>query len=512
MNVFLKSSTLTSVIHTFLLQIIAIVFAVINLGLLVIIIDPELIGLYMIGKRFIAIMMPILTLNMAISLAKYNSKYPQKANQYFSYSLITIILLGIIFGVTVYLFQNEISILLFGDKKYVVLIMPLILFLYSNCFQIICTGYFRGTLNFTMMNMVHIFFHVLSFIILIILYLVNLDQYNTEKLNLLKIYFLAFSTLSIILNIIILVINDKSVIKWFYNNLKNTIMNLLNGVEISFFRYGIIRLVTGFSLSALFFIPVVLSAHLYSLKSAAQIGIIITIIRMLQTFVLPFNIVFLPKFSSLLEKSNPNYIRKQCQRIFEAIFSLPLLIGLSIYFISSELIELWLGNEFINVSIYINYLWPSITLFLVYVLIRAVIDGLYEYAYSNIITLSGLLGFIIVSATSSIYFHNIWSLIMAIGVGFSILGILSMVILIRIQNISFINLKNIIAMILGIITFFCIYIIKLYWPVQNLFLSFILKVVAILTISLVTIQLHRKVVRYNWIDSIIESTLGRKYY
>lgn len=101
---------------------------------------------------------------------------------------------------------------------------------------------------------------------------------------------------------------------------------------------------------------------------------------------------------------------------------------------------------------------------------------------------------------------------MAIGVGFSILGILSMVILIRIQNISFINLKNIIAMILGIITFFCIYIIKLYWPVQNLFLSFILKVVAILTISLVTIQLHRKVVRYNWIDSIIESTLGRKYY
>lgn len=492
----LKKSFLTEVSFTFLSQVLITIFGIVLLKIFARDLSEEGMGAYLVIRRAIALTYPLITLNLSMSMARYISINQRKAEQYLVYSFFILTVLNGLALITLPLTQNLIAKIIFGDAKYSSLLFPTVIFLYANSFHILCIGYFRGKQKFLIMNIINILFWSGSLIVLTIKYFIF-----GNFVHFLYYYFVVYALLAFAMNWVMLLKYGEMELNLFpyiRNALK--VNNYQN--EKSFFQYGIFRLPTGFFLASLFFIPIVSASSSISLKTAAYIGIIVSILRMLQLLGYPFNLIFLPKFSSFQANDDHISIRKNSQIVVDYIFSFPLLVGVLMSFFAREVILLWFGAKYSVVVPYLMLLGPLIGLFLGYVLIRGILDGLTDFPYSNIITFLGMFAVGLVSLLTLLFSWNLLGLTMALNFGVLVLGISSLYILRKLNEIKIFHSKNLLAILWFVFISAVLGNFAFFVQIESILLSFVIK----LTLSLIVVIfsfLYYKRLKFSWVDEVL---------
>ena len=455
-------------------------------------IPEEGLGIYLVVRRLIALTFPVVTINLSMSLSRFISFDQNKAEKYFTYSFFLLSIFCLILVISLPLVKNFLSKILFGSSEFVVLVFPIIILLYSNSFQTLCVGMFRGKQNYLLMNIIDVLFWIGAVSLLSILFFIP-DDFVRFLYN----YLIFYAIISFVINWFILIkysdiMNYLRSIVWKDLSAKKLLL------EKRFFIYGASRIPSGFFLGTVFFAPIFVATNYFDLRLAAYIGVIISIIRMVQLSGFPFNIIFLPKFSFYQASKNNEIIRRSSQIILEFLFTLPFLLGLLCAFFSPELIFLWFGAKYNVVVPYLIFISPFIGFLIGYVFITGILDGFSNYPYVNFITAVAMLAVILTLILTVVFSWELWGLTIALGVGLITLGIGSIYILVKKQKLKIFNKKNIAAiswflLVLAIFLFYNKSII-----IDQIYISISLKLLISFIILLTSFIIYRKL-NYQWI-------------
>lgn len=490
-----KKSSITDLLFTFSTQLVVTLLGILLLTILSRKLPEEGLGAYLVIRRIVGLAFPIITLNLGMSMARHISFDFNKAERYFAYSYLIISFFVLILLVGLPLYKTVLARVLFGGEKYSTLILPGLIFLYSSSFQVICSGYHRGKHDYFMMNLINLLFWLVGLITLSIM-LFEIESY----LDFLGLFFVTYAFLNFLINWII-ILRKGYVRKTLASHFKKIIKISNYTRDKEFVRYGVSRLPHGFFLALIFLIPIVAASSFMSLKAAAYIGIIVTIIRMIQMFGVPFNLIFLPKFSYFKSKNDEDLIQHYSQIVLEYIFTFPILIGFLIYFMSPEIIFLWFGNKYTLVIDYLKFIGPLTGLLLGYILIRGILDGIYDFPYSNIITFSGVIGVGTLSSLSIIHSWDLLGLTISFGAGIVILGVSSIYILVKKQKLIIFNLRNISAIIWGMLIMVIFTLYNKYFIIESIYFSLILKTLFSILIMFFSFLYYKKM-NFQWISEL----------
>lgn len=490
-----NASFINSLSLTFISQFIILVLGLILIRIFSVYLSENSYGIYMIIKRFIGIAFPILTINLSISLSRYISFDLNKKMEYLILSLLPLVILFLVLLLISLIFMEKISLILFASNKYVSLIIPMLIFLFANSFYVITTGYLRGKHDFVSMNILLIAFWIIQLLILLLM-----RPYYIDNWIFLKYYYLITSLIIVIVCFlfILFTLKEKSVIIK-----KMTQFNIINSIKnnLYFYKYGISRLPDGFFMAGIYFLPVFYTTHNISIKSAGYVGLIVTTIRMFQVIGNPFNKLFLPKFSKVLADGKKTLIKNYCEIIIEFIFTLPMLIGLIVYFTSQELVLLWLGNDFFVIIKYISLISPLIGILLGYIFIRSILNGLYSFPYTIYISLLGFLSVLVVLFVSYLFSLGILGAVISFGFGISLLGIASILILIKKQGLKLLSRNNLISILWVMIVFGIFYLFKNNIIINNILLSLSLKLFVSFIIVIISLLIYKNY-KFLWVEEL----------
>lgn len=390
----------------------------------------EGVGVYIIVRRLVGLAYPLVTLNLGMSLARYIGLKPQKAKQFFFQSFFLLTTVVLIFGAFLPLYSHILARLIFGEQKYGILIFPALLILYANSLQVIAMGYFRGHQRFNKMNLISASFWIIALASSGIIFFLRQDFIQAFYY-----YFLVSALLSIMVTIYFVWQEMNPSFKITSQNIADTLLQSMKP-DKQFFKYGIHRVPTPFLIGAFFMIPILTASNAMSLEAAAYVGVLVSIVRMVQLTSHPFGLIFVPKLSTFQAQNNREMIRSISSLMLEYIFTIPFLFGLCISFMAREVILLWLGEKFVVVIPYLELLGPFIGFFLAYVLIRGMLDGMSDYPYSNIISLAGVVA-ISVGGLFSLFFEDkLLILTLSLAAGIIVLGTTSIFFLVREQKLN----------------------------------------------------------------------------
>lgn len=492
-----NKSFINDLIFTYVSQFLLTVFHVVIIKLFANSLTESDFGAYMVIKRFVALSFPIVTLKLGMSLSKFIGSNIKKRTVYYFLSFLILSGLMILILIFSLVFKEPIAMLLFNNVRYKVFIVPMLLFLFISSLQVLTTGYFRGKHDFFLMNLNVILFWTIQLVVVIIVSIVKIDSFY--KL----FYFYIYSSIGAFILYTYLILQDTE-------NIFRKIKNFINEGIISkiknnyeYIKYGIIRLPNGFFVAGISAIPVFYASNRISLKSAGYVGAIVTIMRMFQLIGTPFNKLFLPKFSHKNARGESSDIKNSCETIVEFIFTFPMLLGIFIYYIAPELILLWFGEEYAIIIDYLYILSPFLGLAMIFILVRSILNGLYEYPYTFHITLSSFMVVIVIIVLTEVFSLGLMGVVVAHGIGIILLGIISLYVLLRKQEIKFFTRNNLISIFWLILSFIALNVFKFLINIDNLILSLGVKILISLILMGISYILYN-LFNFQWVEELKE--------
>jgi O-antigen/teichoic acid export membrane protein len=435
----MKKSFLTDLFNTFITHIIIVGSGVLILKILSGYLIEDEFGIYLMMRRVLAVGLPILSLNLGMGLSRYISLSRNEAHLFLLLAIGIVLVLWLLCIPPILIFADVFSSFLFGKSGFSYLIFPLWLLLLASSIQSVSVGYFRGKRKFDKMNILNMIIWIFALGI-ILFYMI----FEISSAEFLFTYFIIYS-------IIILLVDGYFIIRYYnsHNEMNTSKNNLLpnNFKEIckGFVKYGISRLPSGFLFALIFFIPMAFASNSLSLTEVAYIGIVVSIMRLLQVFSQPINMILIPKFAHHQSLNNHEAINYYSRICLEYIITIPFLIGFFTYFYSHEIIYLWFGNKYAIVAEYLIILAPFLGLYLGYFLIRGILDGLYDFPYVNIINFAGMIFTGLFSYFSIRYNWGVSGLAASLALGSVILGLSSIYILLKKQHLNLLSKKNLLS-------------------------------------------------------------------
>ena len=501
----MQKNILSDFAVTFFLQIAVAGIGVVVLKILAMNLSEEGLGAYLVGKRVISFLAPLVTINLSMSLARFVSLDETKGFEYFSisFAFVTIIFLFIIAAII--FLSRPLASLLFDNTELNFLIFPLVCLLYATALTQLCSGYFRGKREFLKMNLIDLVYWIVAIGSLILLFIRPEDNFSF-----LKNYFILFASVSVIWNIYFIynMSKDNGKNKFSFRWLRFDQYKTDFG---RFIRYGMNRLPQGLMMAGIFFIPVFIASKSFSLSVAAYIGIMISIISVLQILVYPFNLIFVPKFSFYQSQMQGDEIKKYSQLILEFCLTLPFLAGIFVFFLTREMILIWFGDLYEIVIDYFLFVGPLLGFYLSFVLIRGILDGLYDKPYVNYITLIAFSGTSLIALLSAWFRWELGGLTAAISIGMVALGTASVGILIKKQKLKLINLKNILSVLWLFGVGYLLFYLDHWIGQHSVYFDLIIKSSVLILLFIISIALYL-FLRYEWIDELINRVKTLKQF
>lgn len=265
-----------------------------------------------------------------------------------------------------------------------------------------------------------------------------------------------------------------------------------------FLFYGLGRIPASLFLTLIFLVPVFVSTHKISLAAAGYAGISVYVLRMMELASVPFNMIFLPKFSELKGKADTGEVREKSFIVVDFIISfLPAVVAM-VYGLSRHILVFWFGNKFIDALPGLKIVVLFSVFFLAYAMIRGILDGVFLFPYVNIICLSGF----VVSVGLSFTFLNrtVADLCLAFGIALAVMGISAFYIIVKKVGLPFRPSRFLLSVVwTGIVFALLFYTDKIVsgWKI-NIYAEFSLMAAARLLLAAVLFLLFwRKTLWYN---------------
>jgi O-antigen/teichoic acid export membrane protein len=402
-------------------QIAVVLFGMLVLKIMAVLLSKEYFGLFILVRRWVAVLLPIITLNISIGLARYVSFEEEKARTFLHISLITITILSTIIFIFLSLFNKIFSELLFNDRAFFLFVFLLIFFLFANVIHLIAYSYFRGKQNMNRANTMRTLFYGFPVLLGLIFLVVNMK----DPVGILYLYFLIYSGAGSLLGFFYL--KKEFSLKIVTGLLKNRIIYSLKSNR-KVFSFSLIRIPSVFFNSLIFGFPVFIASHKISLIAAGYIGIVVAVLHFLELFSMPFNMIFLPKFASLKRKGDSRIIKESSQVLLNFVFTFLPVLAAIVFGLSGFIVRIWFGPKYLSTVNSVAAVVIFSIFYLGYALIRGVLDGLYVFPFNNIIC---FLGFVTIAILSILFGSDVFRLSLAFGIGLLVLGVISIRILVK---------------------------------------------------------------------------------
>ncbi len=414
-------------------QVAVVAFGVVLLKLLAAAFSESHFGLFHLVRRWDMVLLPVLTLNISFGLVRYVSFEEENSSFFLHLSLAVTGLLCLIFFPALFLFPGYFSKLLFHSPDYAKLVMILPLFLAANLLHLLAYSYFRGKLHMNTANLMRTLFFGFPLIPAGIALLVKSKSGSLAPISLLYTFFLSYSIFGIGISVYFLRKEVsframKSLFRDKWPAVKDTLKK-----KRSLFTFSLSRVPGVFFISMVFSFPVLYAGKSISLVAAGYIGIVVSVLRLFEVFSMPFNMIFLPKFSILKRDYDLEHIIEFNQVVLDFIFTFLPFCGVIVFGLMPFVILVWFGPSYLAAadSVAIAVLFSAF--YLAFALLRGILDGLFEIPYTNIISFSG---FLAIGLLSILIGTDTFTLSIAFGCSLVILGLVSIGLLVRMLGIA----------------------------------------------------------------------------
>ncbi|MCP4149681.1 MAG: lipopolysaccharide biosynthesis protein [bacterium] len=379
------------------------------------ILDKDNFGLVMIIRRWTGILLPFVTLSLGLSLTKYVSYQKEKERHYFRQSIGVVNGVFILLIIFAFLYPETASRLLFKGPHYSILAKVFVVYLYATALYTLIYSLLRGKQEMIRANLVNLGYFGISLFPVVVLWVVGVKDTHRTLLFLYGIY----GGLVIIAALIYIIKQRGYTLVYPYRfKLKE---------EAPFYIYGAGRMPANLLLALLMGFPVLFANYRITLEVAGYAGISVAVIRMMEIFATPFNKIFLPKFSEFKGKNDTEQIKAKSMMVVDFIVTVVPTIVVVAYGLAKYVVIFWFGAKFEPAipAVEIAILFSGF--YIIYALLRGILNGIFEFPYVNIICFLGTLA---VAALTVLAFNKTpKDLSMAFGIGLMILGVTSLAIL-----------------------------------------------------------------------------------
>jgi O-antigen/teichoic acid export membrane protein len=216
--------------------------------------------------------------------------------------------------------------------------------------------------------------------------------------------------------------------------IRKTKLPRLNDIRSSMktmLRYGIPRAPAGFAFAGLLTLGPLLANHFGNIKEAGYFVVSQSVFRVLESAIVGFGLVALPKVSQFVAENRVGYLKSKIEDILTMIFQIGLFISIQIFIWSEEIVLVWLGSEYREAIPIMKIIIISLGPYLGYVILRSIVDAV-EVRAVNTVNLFLSLGFaVILSLILVSAGFGVVGLAVGTTSGFAMLGILTSRFLIR---------------------------------------------------------------------------------
>lgn len=440
------SAFLKNIVTTTITSLITIISMIFIMRFLAKGMGPEEFGAYSLARRIISNIVPLATLSIGVALARYIAMTNKSKLQgaYIVSSIIsagTAVVLLLIIAVSA---SKYLSYLIFHSNEYLKLYYASFFLLGGYSIFVITYAFFRGMQRFYIANSLQL--GVMAIIPFIISYIF------AYKKNPSLIVFLMGLAFYLSLIPLVLIIMKTKLPR--LSDIRSSMKTLL--------KYCIPRVPAGFALAGLLTLGPLLAGYIGGLKEAGYFVVGQSVFRVMESAIVGFGLVALPKVSQLLVEDKVEFLKSKIEDMLVMIFQLGLFVTIHAFIWSKEIVLVWLGSEYIDAVPIMKIIILSLGPYLGYVILRSIVDALEVRAIN---TLNISLSLILAAVLSIIFIYAGFGIIgLAIGttIGFAALGVMTSYYLMKRYQISFENFMFRQVILLNIIFAGTVLIIKQY--------------------------------------------------
>ena len=423
-------------------QVAALVLNLVLLKIMAVAVSTEGFGIFMVMRRIIGVGAPLITLNLGVGIARYVSYEREKKDAFLFVSMAATTLLSFLTIIGFVFFRRGLASLLLehaGNARFIVLTG---LFLYGYGLFSVSYSYFRGKLDMSRANRLQVIYYGFPVVLAALLWRIYPEKTDV----ILTVYFICYSVWGFFIGAV-------SVMKELRFSYLARLREVL-GKTRDLFSYSIYRIPSGFFLTLLFGIPVFFASRKLSLEAAGFAGIAISVIRLTEITVTPFNLLFLPKFAELKRNADPGSVREKSGIVIDFIITVLPFLAVLLYGLAEHIVLIFFGAKYLDAVQGVSIIIGPAVFYLVYVLVRGILDGLYSFPYVNIICIAGLF---LSGVLSVILGQTVNRLVFNFGVGLMAMGISSLFIMVKRGGIQFPLRKLFLSLVSAAVLFFLLF-------------------------------------------------------
>ena len=190
-------------------------------------------------------------------------------------------------------------------------------------------------------------------------------------------------------------------------------------------------------------------------------------------------------------------ILEKVQMVFDFSLSVVLLISPLLYFFVDEIIILLLNKSYMVIGPYMELFSFGVGPFLIFVILRGILDGIENYPYINMITGVGMIVTIILSIGTIIFGWGMGGLTLAFTMGLILMGLGTIYVFLTRIKLQIMYKRNLISFGWVLLLYICFYGFKLFSQSQMTSTVILAKGFIILLVGFLSIWIY-KVNQYPW--------------
>jgi O-antigen/teichoic acid export membrane protein len=416
------SDFLKDLLVTAISQVGVVLFGILLLKIMAQSLSKEYFGLFILVRRWVGVLLPVMTLNLSFGMTRYIGFQKENARKYLDAMLGLTLLTSLALFTVLLVFQRRFAVWLYNEQKYSGFVLLLVLFLLANWIHLFAYAYFRGKMDMMTTNLLRVLFYGFPVLLAFLLMLF----YRGDGVSALTYYFVIYSLWGLFIGFFFLR-KDMS----FFILGRGLFQKIKESGKILFF--SLVRLPAVCFDALAFSIPVFFATHKISLVAAGYMGIVVAVIRLFELFSMPFNMIFVPKFSDLNRQEDMESIKSYSRVVLDFIITFLPLAVVMVVGLTRFLIRVWFGAQYEGVSPSVSAAIMFAVFYLAFALIRGILDGLFVFPFVSVI---GFAGILTTTVGSLLFGTSVYALAIWFGLGLLVLGLSSAAILIKKLSLS----------------------------------------------------------------------------
>jgi len=368
---------------------------------------------YALSRRTISLIQPALLMGLGVGIPRYIAygyADPDQRNPdaYFISALFILAPVVLVFGILFNLFNGTFSFLFFGSSDYSDLILPITYMIIGSILYSSCYSYLRGRLLMLRANLLQ----VINMGIVPPLVFLLFGKTLASVLAVTGIIWILFSSLFFLFMPVRLGACDP---------------RKLIPYAKEIIGYSIMRVPGDFALSALLALPAILTVHMAGAIEGGYVSFGIVVFNMGGYFFAPISTILLPKASHMIAKADYEGLKYDLKRMLIFAICLTTLGVMVLEIFTAQIIEIYLKKDFSETINIIRIIAIGIVPYVVYILLRSVIDAGYIKPINAINIVIAVLFFIMGATLILLFDRNYIYIVGVFTMAVWVLGALSLV-------------------------------------------------------------------------------------